>query len=130
MMFFFLNLYVEIKVLPLSFKEFISFNTFSAAMTNEEKFALYLKYGGMPALTEYDFDNESAIFGVLEGIFTTVVMEDIIKQASVREPVTLDKIINFLADNIGNSVSTNNIKNRSTEKKLRFPTSNWCLDLT
>lgn len=103
--------YVEIKVLPLSFKEFVSFNTFSAAMTNEEKFALYLKYGGMPALTEYDFDNESAIFGVLEGIFTTVVMEDIIKQASVREPVTLDKIINFLADNIGNSVSTNNIKN-------------------
>lgn len=103
--------YVEIKVLPLSFKEFVSFNTFNAAMTNEEKFALYLKYGGMPALTEYDFDNESAIFGVLEGIFTTVVMEDIIKQASVREPVTLDKIINFLADNIGNSVSTNNIKN-------------------
>lgn len=103
--------YVEIKVLPLSFKEFVSFNTFSTAMTNEEKFALYLKYGGMPALTEYDFDNESAIFGVLEGIFTTVVMEDIIKQASVREPVTLDKIINFLADNIGNPVSTNNIKN-------------------
>lgn len=103
--------YVEIKVLPLSFKEFVSFNTFSATMTNEEKFALYLKYGGMPALTEYDFDNESAIFGVLEGIFTTVVMEDIIKQASVREPVTLDKIINFLADNIGNPVSTNNIKN-------------------
>ena len=103
--------YVEIKVLPLSFKEFVSFNTFSAAMTNEEKFALYLKYGGMPALTEYDFDNESAIFGVLEGIFTTVVMEDIIKQAPVREPVTLDKIINFLADNIGNPVSTNNIKN-------------------
>ena len=103
--------YVEIKVLPLSFKEFVSFNTFNAAMTNEEKFALYLKYGGMPALTEYDFDNESAIFGVLEGIFTTVVMEDIIKQASVREPVTLDKIINFLADNIGNPVSTNNIKN-------------------
>lgn len=103
--------YVEIKVLPLSFKEFVSFNTFSVAMTNEEKFALYLKYGGMPALTEYDFDNESAIFGVLEGIFTTVVMEDIIKQAPVREPVTLDKIINFLADNIGNPVSTNNIKN-------------------
>ena len=103
--------YVEIKVLPLSFKEFVSFNTFKPSMTNEEKFALYLKYGGMPALTEYDFDNESAIFGVLEGIFTTVVMEDIIKQASVREPFTLDRIINFLADNIGNSVSKNNIKN-------------------
>lgn len=103
--------YVEIKVLPLSFKEFVSFNSFKDSMTNEEKFALYLKYGGMPVLTEYDFDNESAIFGVLEGIFTTVVMEDIIKQAPVREPVTLDRIINFLADNIGNSVSTNNIKN-------------------
>lgn len=103
--------YVEIKVLPLSFKEFLSFNSFKDSMTNEEKFALYLKYGGMPVLTEYDFDNESAIFGVLEGIFTTVVMEDIIKQAPVREPVTLDRIINFLADNIGNSVSTNNIKN-------------------
>ena len=103
--------YVEIKVLPLSFKEFLEFNEFDASKSLEEKFSMYIKYGGMPILTEYDFDNENAIFSVLEGIFTTVVMEDVIKQASVREPVVLDKIINFLSDNIGNPVSTSKIKN-------------------
>ena len=109
--------YVEIKVLPLSFKEFVSFNNFAPSMSREEKFALYLKYGGMPVLTEYDFNNGNAIFSVLEGIFTTVIMEDVIKQASVREPVILDKIINFLSDNIGNSTSTSKIKNVLSSKQ-------------
>ncbi|MBR1648203.1 MAG: ATP-binding protein [Alphaproteobacteria bacterium] len=103
--------YIEIKILPLSFKEFVEFNNFAPTMQKDEIFALYLKFGGMPILTEYDFKNEEIVNSVLEGIFTSVIMEDVIKQAPVRDVVTLDKIINFLADNIGNSTSINNIKN-------------------
>ncbi len=120
--------YIEIKVLPLSFKEFLAFNSFPPTMRDDEKFALYLKFGGMPALSEYDFKNEESINSVLEGIFTTVIMEDVIKQAPVRDVALLDKIINFLADNIGNSVSTSRIKNilvaeqNSDERKITATT--------
>ena len=120
--------YIEIKILPLSFKEFLDFNNFAPTMRDDEKLALYLKFGGMPVLSEYDFKNEETVNSVLEGIFTTVIMEDVIKQAPVRDVALLDKIINFLADNIGNSVSASRIKNilaaeqNSDERKITATT--------
>lgn len=109
--------YVEIKVLPLSFKEFVAFNSFKPDMSKEAIFELFLKFGGMPVLTDIGINKESVVFDILEGIFTTVIMEDVIKKANVRDLVLLDKIINFLADNIGNSTSVNKIKNILTADK-------------
>ena len=45
--------YVEIRMLPLSFKEFLTFYNFEAAITMEEKFQKYLQFGDMPILREY-----------------------------------------------------------------------------
>lgn len=45
--------YVEIRMLPLSFKEFLTFYEFAPSVTVEEKFQRYLQFGGMPILREY-----------------------------------------------------------------------------
>ncbi len=113
--------YVEIKMRPLSFKEFLDFSTFENDLKIEEKFDLYLKFGGMPGLSTLNF-NEQMIYQMLEGIFSTVIMKDVIEQAEVRDPALLRKITRFLADNIGNNTSGNKIKNtliseNSIEKK-------------
>ena len=102
--------YVEIKIQPLSFKEFIDFYPKIKDKSLEEKFDLYLKYGGMPGLQKLDFD-EQTVNQALDGILSTVIIKDVIEQAEVREPALLRKIIRFLADNIGNSTSVNKIKN-------------------
>lgn len=102
--------YVEIKMLPLSFKEFIDFHAFDALVTTEEKFQKYLRYGGMPSLVEYDF-NHQRIQEVIEGIFSTVVLKDVYDRNSIQNSSLLDRIIRFLADNIGNAVSPNRIAN-------------------
>lgn len=47
--------YVEIRVLPLSFKEFLTFYEFDVSLTMDEKFQKYLQVGGMPILREYHF---------------------------------------------------------------------------
>lgn len=101
--------YVEIKMLPLSFKEFLAFHS-ASKLTVEEKFNNYLKYGGMPGLTPFDFDEQQTI-QVLDGIFSTVLTKDIIEQANVREVTLIKKITKFLADNVGSNVSINRIKN-------------------
>lgn len=108
--------YVEIKVLPLSFKEFLEFNTFAENVTISQKFALYLRYGGMPMLADFNF-NEEAINQVLDGIYSSVIVKDVINQADVRDIDLLEKIVRFLADNIGNTTSTNNIKNLLLSEK-------------
>ena len=101
--------YVEIKMQPLSFKEFLTFYDLQN-MTKNEKFDLYLKIGGMPGLKDLNF-NEQMINQALEGIFSTVIMKDVINQAPVRDSVLLNKVTMFLAYNVGNPTSVNNIKN-------------------
>ncbi len=59
--------YVEIRMLPLSFKEFLTFYEFGPAVTIDEKFQKYLQFGGMPVLREYQF-HEVKCNQALEGI--------------------------------------------------------------
>ena len=66
--------YVEIRMFPLSFKEFLAFYTFEPAVTIEEKFQKYLQFGGMPILKEYNF-NETRSNQAIEGIKSLNVID-------------------------------------------------------
>ena len=102
--------YVEIKVFPLSFKEFCSFHSFAITANIEEKFMRYMQLGGMPILAQYNMDdvlcNEA-----MEGIYSTVVMRDILQRIPQSDYNTLQKIIRFLCSNIGSITSPNRIAN-------------------
>jgi uncharacterized protein len=92
--------YVEIKMLPLSFKEFLDFNRFSRGLTLEDKFLLFVKYGGMPAVAEYGF-NEKMIYEMLEGVYNTVIVKDIAQRNKITYHTLLKKLTDFLAHSIG-----------------------------
>ena len=108
--------YVEIKMLPLSFSEFIDFNEFLPSESTEDKFLKYIKFGGMPVLREYSF-NENRCFQALEGIYSTVVLRDILQRNSSADEQTLRKIVMFLCSNIGSMTSPNNIGNVLASEK-------------
>ena len=71
--------YVEIRMLPLFFKEFLGFHEFAPDVTMDEKFQKYLQFGGMSILREYKF-NEARSNQALEGIYSTVVLRDILQR--------------------------------------------------
>lgn len=102
--------YIEIKILPLSFKEFLDFYEFDAAVVLEEKFQKYLQFGGMPILREYQF-NEARSNQALEGIYSTVVLRDILQRNDSADQNMLQKIVMFLCSNIGSITSPNSIGN-------------------
>lgn len=102
--------YVEIRMLPLSFKEFLDFYEFATDVTMEEKFQKYLQFGGMPILREYKF-NEARSNQALEGIYSTVVLRDILQRNSGADQAMLQKIMLFLCSNIGSITSPNSIGN-------------------
>lgn len=102
--------YVEIKMLPLSFKEFLDFYKFENTLTLEDKFQKYLQFGGMPILREYKF-NEARANQALEGIYSTVVLRDILQRNNQTDQETLQKLVLFLCSNIGSITSPNNIGN-------------------
>lgn len=110
--------YVEIRVLPLSFKEFLTFYDFAPNTTMDEQFQKYLQFGGMPVLRQYKF-NEARSNEALEGIYATVVLRDILQRNPASDQRILHKIVLFLCDNIGSLTSPNNIGNvLSTEGEI------------
>lgn len=134
---------VEIKMLPLSFKEFLYFHDFEIRETksalgdihrqafdkNGERYEIkdvfdaYMRFGGMPGITDIGLDQEKALI-LLEGIYSTVIMRDILErekrrgQKRITDPVLLKKIIMFLADNIGCSISVSSIGNTLVNEGL------------
>lgn len=127
---------VEIKMLPLSFREFLDFHNFEVRETSSalggtrrqafdqngerydlrEVFDAYLRFGGMPGIADVGLDQEKAL-SLLEGIYSTVVVRDILErekrrdQRQITDSALLRKIVLFLADNIGSSVSVSSIGN-------------------
>jgi predicted AAA+ superfamily ATPase len=99
---------VEIRMLPLSFREFLDFHTFGPSVALEEKFQTYLKFGGMPAIREIGF-NEPRVNDMLEGIYSTVILKDVMERNKLTDQSLLRKIVIFLADNLGNLTSPNGI---------------------
>lgn len=107
--------FVEIKVLPLSFKEFLTFYSFDEGTSIEDKFQKYLQFGGMPILREYNF-NETMVNQALDGIYSTVVLHDIIQRNDGVNQKVLQKIMLFLCSNIGSITSPNSIGNVLTQE--------------
>lgn len=102
--------YMEIRMLPLSFKEFLSFYEFAVDVTMDEKFQKYLQFGGMPVLREFKF-NEARSNQALEGVYSTVILRDILQRNSGADEATLQKIMLFLCSSIGSMISPNSIGN-------------------
>lgn len=111
--------YVELKMMPLSFQEFLSFYEFPETMTLETKFQTYLQIGGMPILRQFDF-NFSQIHETLEGIYATVVLRDILERSGGTDQHLLKKLVLFFLWNIGSLNSPHSIgKVLSNEGEIR-----------
>lgn len=128
--------YIEIKMLPLSFQEFINFHGFTIkevinALGNKKKyvydskderyelkelFQAYMRYGGMPGIADVGLEQEK-VLTLLDGIYSTVIVRDILEretlksQRKITDSVLLRKIVMFLADNIGSNISISKIGN-------------------
>ena len=135
--------YVEIKVLPLSFREFLDFHGyvlterkspaggFRKRITDaegetydvKELFDAYARFGGMPMLADVGLEIDR-VTAALDGVYSAAVINDILErekrrgQKQITDPTLLRKIILFLADNIGSSVSIASIGNTLVNEGL------------
>ena len=106
--------YVEIHVMPLSFREYLDFLPQQQSQL-EAAFQQYLQYGGMPIIPNLPQKNE-VIESVLAGIYDTVLMKDGVQRNALRDASLLENVVRFLADNAGNPVSTSKLSGYLTSK--------------
>ena len=109
--------YVEIKMLPLSFKEYLS--AFDESNKSKYEYFLdYMKNGGMPGNIPILKDNPNDLDTYLEGIFTTIVYKDIITRNNISDKNLLENILKFIFDSIGSPISTKKISDTLTSKGI------------
>lgn len=109
--------YVEIKMLPLSFKEYLS-NFDNKEKSRYEYFLDYTKFGGMPGNLSIIRDNVNSLDMYLKGIFTTVVYKDIMTRNNISDKLLIESILKFIFDSIGSPISTKKISDTLTSKGL------------
>ena len=111
--------YIEIKVLPLSFKEFLDFTVLEDNISIEDKFIEYVKFGGMPGIIT--IKNESDLYeNVIKGIYNTVFMKDVIERNKLVDGSLLEKILKFLMSNIGSQISSKKIADYLTSQGTKI----------
>ena len=106
--------YAEVKVLPLSFSEYLELHP---SDDKDSRFRDYLRYGGLPVVNP-DSDR-TFIEGLLEGIFNTVLVKDVLYRLKTDDVSKITAIARSLYSNIGNIT---NIDNIATETGISNPT--------
>ncbi len=98
--------YIEIKMYPLVYSEFLEFR--ENEHSDENLFRDFLRFGGMPGLQHLESD-EIQVYQYLTSLRDSVVLKDVIKRYNIRDVALLEKLMLFLFDNIGNIVSARRI---------------------
>ncbi|MDR1168625.1 MAG: ATP-binding protein [Heliobacteriaceae bacterium] len=96
--------YVEIKMLPLSFKEYLS--ALPDKIDLPAKYTQYLTHSSFPYTLELGNDE---IRTYLDGIYNTVILKDVVQRKNIADVSGLENIIKFMFDNIGNITSPKKI---------------------
>lgn len=108
--------YIEFTVYGLSYPEFLNFHKLE---DEDESLAKYFTYGGSPYLVNLDL-TDAVVFEYLKGIYSTIVYRDIVSRYNIRSTQFLERLVVYLADNIGSISSAKKISDylKSQQTKI------------
>jgi len=121
--------FIHIEMQVLSFREMLEFRS-DKMDTQENLLWLYIRRGGFPAVhltTDYD---EKATYMIINDIFDSIVLRDVVQRYKIRDVELLRRILNFIADSVGNTISAKRIADyfKSQARKVDINTVYTYLD--
>lgn len=106
--------YIEFHINSLSYNEFIEAHKLSNDHATLNK---YIRYGGLPYLINLPFDDE-IIYGYLGSIYNTIILKDVVARYNIRDVEFLERLVEYLSDNLGNYVSSKKISDFLKSQRL------------
>ncbi|WP_299264799.1 ATP-binding protein [uncultured Leptotrichia sp.] len=116
--------YIEFVVYPFSFKEFFEImKEKNKEIDLKEAFQDYVKFGGMPFLHNLDYNFEASM-QYLQDLYASIILKDITQRNNIRDTDLLERIINYVVMNIGNTFSATSISKffKSENRKVATET--------
>jgi len=108
--------YIEIRVYSLDFREFTTFNSLES---DPDRLRLFLKYGGMPFLRHLELKEDIA-FEYLKNVFASILYRDIVARYNIRNVNFLDRLVHFVADNIGSMLNAKKISDYLKSQRVNI----------
>lgn len=109
--------YVEFPIFPLSFPEFREFRG-RHHLPNDQEFAAYLRYGGMPGIHVLEKLEDETVMPYLDAIYNTILLKDVVERHQIRNTALLGNLGRYAFDNIGNLLSANRISMYLKNQKI------------
>ncbi len=106
--------YIEIRIHPLSYPEFLDFHNLQLGKNSFQK---YLRFGGMPFLIHLPL-KEEIVFDYLSNIYDSIVLKDVISVRKIRNVNFLERLLYYLAENVGNIFSAKKIADFLKSQKV------------
>ena len=103
--------YIEIKMLPLSFKEYVSSSGNELDLAN--KYRKYIEFSSFPSVLELD-ENKDIVKDYLEGLLNTIVLKDVVQRNKISDILVFKSVLRFIFDNIGSQLSSKKIADTLT----------------
>ena len=118
--------YVEIKIYPLSFQEYIDFvseNNKENPLSLDEYFSQYMNFGGLPGIHIFNYNKEE-IYQYLVDVYNSILFRDVIARNNIRDIELLERVVLYIMDNIGNTFSAKSISDflKNQGRKLSVET--------
>ena len=116
--------YIKFVVYPFSFKEFFEImKEKNKEIDLKEAFQKYVKFGGMPFLHNLDYNFEASM-QYLQDLYASIILKDITQRNNIRDTDLLERIINYVIMNIGNTFSATSISKffKSENRKVATET--------
>lgn len=113
--------YVQLDMLPLSFKEFCEGldENRGENMSLTEKFNLYVETGSFPYVLKYQYGAKEAR-EYMDGIYHTILLNDIVKRWKISDVNMLEAVTRYLMDNIGNRTTPTTIANTMVSRQRKI----------
>lgn len=110
--------YMEFNIHSLSYAEFLNFHQLPDANESLQK---YMRIGGMPYLIHFNGD-EQLSFEYLSNLYSTILLKDVIARKQIRNVDFMERLINYIADNVGSLFSSANIAKYLKSQRQQIPT--------
>lgn len=108
--------YVEIEVYSLSYPEFLIFHKLE---NNEDSLLKYIKYGGLPYLINLEM-NDEVVYDYLKSVNNTILFKDVVARYNIRNVAFLERLVEYVADNMGSLVSAKKISDFLKSQKTKI----------
>lgn len=110
--------YLEFPIHSLSYKEFLNFHQLA---DNNDALQKYMRIGGMPYLIQFKGD-EKLSFDYLRNLYSTILLKDVIARRQIRNIDFMERLVGYIADNVGSLFSASNIAKYLKSQRQQVPT--------